>query len=641
MQAPSKTRFLLLSLLLIVFSANSLQAQFSLRQDINTGPEGSSPYQFITYGDYIYFSANTTEYKYELYRLHKHPDSTAIRVSDLKQEGNTYYPAQMVISGDWLFVYVRDDDHGPELWSLDLLNNGMLTLVEDICPGTCWYNYNEIVPDGNGNVYFVQWNHADYGTELWTADHTGAHLVEEVNPGKTTSDIYNPIYFDGLVFFKANLPGKPNYQGLYSYTPGQGMNLLSSTEDDFNPTMYDGVQGPDVFYFSAQKDTFGMELWYYQKDHGMRMVKNINNTGPYHHSYPINLGKTQMIFQGELYFMADDGIHGDELWKTVTTATVPDIIKDAVMVKDIREDDGNTAIQMLGIYNNELYFRASDGYGNELWKTDGTAAGTMKVKDISPGLGEDTNPVMVGVMNGLMYFYANDQVHGFELWVTDGTEQNTTMVSDLWPGEMDGFERTLSYVVLDDVVYFRSGADTTVGYELWTFQPSPCDIYSFDLGGDQSMLTSESITLNGPAGMDSYSWSTGEATPDITLNGVDLGSGTHNIALTINKNGCTVNREIVLTVEEVTRAKEVQMYPEIKIHMDKNTGQITIKRTNNQHTAWITLYGINGTHINKLDFRARQSELTVDFTGFHKGIYIIRYSEADTGRSVIKKIVLN
>ncbi|NIP52547.1 MAG: hypothetical protein GWN61_15505, partial [candidate division Zixibacteria bacterium] len=36
--------------------------------------------------------------------------------------------------------------------------------------------------------------------------------------------------------------------------------------------------------------------------------------------------------------------------------------------------------------NGTLFFAASDGiHGYELWKSDGTAAGTVMVKDINPG----------------------------------------------------------------------------------------------------------------------------------------------------------------------------------------------------------------------------------------------------------------
>src|SRR5262249_54875273 len=81
-------------------------------------------------------------------------------------------------------------------------------------------------------------------------------------------------------------------------------------------------------------------------------------------------------------------------------------------------------------FNGSVYFAANDqppGYvdaGTELWKTDGTAAGTVKVKEIYPGF-YGANLSGLTISNGVLFFSADDGIHGRELWKTDGTSAGT------------------------------------------------------------------------------------------------------------------------------------------------------------------------------------------------------------------------
>ncbi|RYZ12578.1 MAG: hypothetical protein EOO70_09060, partial [Myxococcaceae bacterium] len=81
-----------------------------------------------------------------------------------------------------------------------------------------------------------------------------------------------------------------------------------------------------------------------------------------------------------------------------------------------------------------LFFAADDGAGGaELWKTDGTAAGTLRVKDIRPGP-EGASPAQLTAVGDTLFFIADNGANGLELWKSDGTEAGTTLVKDLVPG---------------------------------------------------------------------------------------------------------------------------------------------------------------------------------------------------------------
>jgi ELWxxDGT repeat protein len=81
-----------------------------------------------------------------------------------------------------------------------------------------------------------------------------------------------------------------------------------------------------------------------------------------------------------------------------------------------------------------VFFEANgETHGRELWKTDGTAAGTQRVTDINPD-GGHANPDNLDVYANHLLFRANDGTNGRELWKTDGTGDGTALVKDITPG---------------------------------------------------------------------------------------------------------------------------------------------------------------------------------------------------------------
>ncbi|WKN43304.1 ELWxxDGT repeat protein [Tunicatimonas pelagia] len=85
-------------------------------------------------------------------------------------------------------------------------------------------------------------------------------------------------------------------------------------------------------------------------------------------------------------------------------------------------------------FKNELYFAAEDQvHGMELWRSDGTVENTVLVKDIT--IGENgSSPKSFLVYNDQLLFSANDVRHGTEVWITDGTEEGTRLLVDHIPG---------------------------------------------------------------------------------------------------------------------------------------------------------------------------------------------------------------
>jgi ELWxxDGT repeat protein len=111
-----------------------------------------------------------------------------------------------------------------------------------------------------------------------------------------------------------------------------------------------------------------------------------------------------------------------------------------------------------------VFFVADDGqHGQELWKTDGTPGGTVLVKDIRPGP-VGSLPSYLAVIDGRLFFSANDGLHGAELWTSDGTAEGTVLLQDIVPGP--GSSRPQAFVLSQRRVYFTAD-DGTHGRELW------------------------------------------------------------------------------------------------------------------------------------------------------------------------------
>src|SRR5262249_14646286 len=166
------------------------------------------------------------------------------------------------------------------------------------------------------------------------------------------------------------------------------------------------------------------------------------------------------------------------------TETLEDrAVPSATLVRDINTHTGASLGYSFGDasksveLNGRLFFFADDGvHGRELWSTDGTDAGTQLVKDINPGLVSSSwssaAPELACVGDKLI-FAADDGVHGSELWVSDGTADGTLMLKDIatQPTVLGGVAYTpASYPMMfhevNGQVYFVA-SQTETGQELW------------------------------------------------------------------------------------------------------------------------------------------------------------------------------
>jgi len=206
---------------------------------------------------------------------------------------------------------------------------------------------------------------------------------------------------------------------------------------------------------------------------------------------------------GVIFFIADDGVHGKELWKSDGTDT------GTVLVKDINPGPASAfstdyCAVPRAVLGGAVFFAADDGVaGLELWRSDGTAAGTMRVADIHPGT-NGSNPSDLMLVGDTLYFAANDGRTGAELWKSDGRAGGTLRVADIDPDQSDQYHSPTQLTNVDGTLYFVARYGSTrngPGGGLWTSDGTArgttrvTDIFPNEFGAGPSELINFGGTL--------------------------------------------------------------------------------------------------------------------------------------------------
>ena len=292
-----------------------------------------------------------------------------------------------------------------------------------------------------------------------------AWLVSDIVSGSVSSYADRLTAVDNTLYFRAN-----NGQNGFELWKSNGTSSGTVMVKDIYPQSSGGNSNPNyltemggTLYFSAMDTTNnGHQLW--KSDgttFGTVMVTAINSGGT---ANPGIHTDGFVVMNNNLYFSANDGTNGVELWKSDGTAS------GTVMVKDINSGSAESfsytpAVKPV-VMNNELYFQAKDGTsGFELWKSDGTSSGTVMVKDIQTGSNSGA-PSSLTVVGNTLYFTANDGTNGVELWKSDGTTSGTVMVKDIYSGSGSGYPSYLT--AFGSTLYFTAN-DGNNGYELWKY----------------------------------------------------------------------------------------------------------------------------------------------------------------------------
>ncbi len=338
-----------------------------------------------------------------------------------------------------------------------------------------------------GKLYFTA-DDGEHGVELWSTagDGNDTEMVLDVNTEKEADDAAqkrtlssnpsNLTVFSGKLYFTAD-DGVNGVQMWSTTGSGNGTEmvcLIGRGPKGVNVGNLTGFNGK--LYFTADDGVHGVELWSTTGSAaGTEMVLDLDEvrvnpedrkSNRTRSSNPANL----TVFNGKLYFTADDGVNGVQLWSTTGHRNGTE------MVCLIGRGARGGSVRNLTVFDGKLYFTADDGLsGVQLWSTTGSGNGTEIVRLIGKGP-RGAEPAELIVFNGQLYFTANDGVHGIELWRTTGSGNGTEMVLDLNKAKADPrnkeSNRTLSsnpshLTVFNGKLYF-SADDGVHGVELWS-----------------------------------------------------------------------------------------------------------------------------------------------------------------------------
>ncbi len=202
---------------------------------------------------------------------------------------------------------------------------------------------------------------------------------------------------------------------------------------------------------SSTAGDYGKELYSAQPGTSTPTLLGDINPGT-NSSLPLGL----MFHADRVYFTAENS-KGRELWATNGTPA------GTLLIKDILAGAAGSEPKELTSVGKKLYFSAMDIAGNrEPWISDGTTAGTGKLKEISPSPATGSDPAEFTLMGTKVFFSANNSTSGRELWMSDGTAAGTAMVKDILaggmgsePSELTVFGNKVWFVAHDDQLRSR------------------------------------------------------------------------------------------------------------------------------------------------------------------------------------------
>ena len=419
----------------------------------------------VPFGGSVFFSAEDAEHGRELWKSDGTVEGTHL-VADVFPGSGSSEP--FVIPGPELRLrFLARGPEGVSLWDTDGSSEGTRRLARIDSGAESRSSNPSLLNDVDGSLFFFTRPPCGCSlTELWESDGTGegTAAVEALQPASTAVSAGGNLYFsdstvgtNGTYTFRFNrVDGRSRARTVLADLPAR--NLIAVDETVFFET--DGALWRTD---AARADVVKVkDLWAYQLagSGGALYVQTGGDDASLWKSDGTETG-TVRVHPGAVAHLTDAGgvlyyvslyePGGSSLRYTSANRS------DSTLVRRFPTETPRDPIVDTAGGRNLLFFVFQETTGTQLWRSDGTEAGTYRLSEI-PASGP-----LVSDGTGV-YFIGFDPAHGYELWHSFGTPESTARVKDIQPGPGSSLPKEMRLV--DGVLLF-SADDGAHGREIW------------------------------------------------------------------------------------------------------------------------------------------------------------------------------